>query len=42
MALEPRRRGFTGPEYHQLAKAGVLGEYDRAELIDGEIVELRV
>ncbi len=34
------RRKFTVEEYHRLAKAGILGEDDRVELIDGEILEM--
>lgn len=40
MALELKRRRFTVDEYHQMAQAGILGEDDRLELIDGEIVEM--
>ncbi|MFB6265339.1 MAG: Uma2 family endonuclease [Bradymonadaceae bacterium] len=38
-AGRPRRR-FTVEEYHRMAQAGVLGEDDRVELLDGEIVEM--
>ncbi len=34
------RRKFTVEEYHRLAEAGILGEDDRVELIEGEIVEM--
>jgi Uma2 family endonuclease len=34
------RRKFTVDEYHLLARAGILKEDDRVELIDGEIVEM--
>ncbi len=40
MAVELKRRRFTVREYHQMAEAGILGEDDRVELIDGEIVEM--
>ncbi len=40
MALQLTRRRFTVDEYHQMARAGILGEDDRVELIDGEIVEM--
>ena len=40
MALELVRRRFTVGEYYQMAQAGILGEDDRVELIDGEIVEM--
>ena len=35
----PRRR-FTVEEYHRMAKAGILTEDDRVELIEGEIVQI--
>jgi Uma2 family endonuclease len=38
MVLE--RRKFTLEEYHRLGDMGFLGEDDRVELIDGEIVEM--
>ncbi len=40
MALDLKRRRFTTDEYHQMARAGILGEDDRVELIEGEIVEM--
>ena len=40
MALDLKRRRFTVAEYYQMALAGILGEDDRVELIDGEIVEM--
>lgn len=36
--MTPRR--FTVEEYHRMAEAGILGEDDRIELIDGEIIEM--
>jgi Uma2 family endonuclease len=38
MVLE--RRKFTLEEYHRLGEMGFLGEDERVELIDGEIIEL--
>jgi Uma2 family endonuclease len=40
MAVQILRRRFTVKEYYLMAKAGILGEDDRVELIDGEIVEM--
>jgi Uma2 family endonuclease len=40
MSGQPTRRRFTVAEYHAMAKAGILTEDDRVELIDGEIVEM--
>jgi Uma2 family endonuclease len=40
MAVQPRRYRFTTAEYHRLAEAGILGEDDRVELIDGEIIDM--
>lgn len=40
MALHQTRRRFTVAEYHQMARAGILGEDDRVELIEGEILEM--
>ncbi|MBI4319246.1 MAG: Uma2 family endonuclease [Chloroflexi bacterium] len=40
MALQLTRRRFTVSEYHQMAEAGILGEDDRVELIDGEVTEM--
>jgi len=35
-----QRKLFTVDEYEQMVRAGVLGEDDRLELIEGEIVEM--
>jgi Uma2 family endonuclease len=42
MAVEmaTRRRHFTRAEYHRMVEVGILGEDDRVELIEGEIVEM--
>jgi Uma2 family endonuclease len=40
MALTLRRRRFTLDEYHRMGEAGILGEDDRVELIEGEIIEM--
>ena len=40
MAAQLLRRRFTVHEYHQMGQAGILGEDDRLELLDGEIVEM--
>lgn len=40
MALHLTRRRFAVSEYHQMAEAGILGEDDRIELIDGEVTEM--
>lgn len=34
------RRLFTVDEYHRMGEAGILGEDDRVELIEGEIIEM--
>src|ERR671935_1527985 len=38
--VEISRRLFTVEEYHRMAEAGILGEDERVELIDGEIIQM--
>ncbi|HET7479257.1 MAG TPA: Uma2 family endonuclease [Rubrobacteraceae bacterium] len=38
--LEINRHRFTARQYRAMAEAGVLGEDDRVELVDGEIVDM--
>src|SRR2546428_3421807 len=40
MPVEITRRLFDVDDYHRMAKAGILSEDDRVELIDGEIVAM--
>lgn len=40
MAVTLRRRRFALDEYHRMGQTGILGEDDRVELIEGEIVEM--
>lgn len=40
MSVPLTRRRFTVEEYYRMAEAGILGEDDRVELLDGEIVEM--
>lgn len=40
MAAQLLRRRFTVQEYHRMGQAGILGEDDRLELLQGEIVEM--
>ncbi len=35
-----RRHRFSLEDYHRMVEAGILGEEDRVELIDGELVEM--
>ena len=39
-AVQPSRRLFSVAEYHRLGEVGILTENDRAELIEGEIIEM--
>lgn len=38
--LARQQRLFTADEYHAMARAGILGEDDRIELIDGKIIPM--
>jgi Uma2 family endonuclease len=40
MSLRRLTRPFTVEEYYRMAEAGILGEDDRVELLDGEIVQM--
>ena len=40
MAVQLSRHRFTVDDYYRMARAGVLGEDDRVELIDGEVVDM--
>jgi Uma2 family endonuclease len=40
MPVTLKRRRFTLDEYHRMGAIGILGEDDRVELIEGEIVEM--
>lgn len=40
MAVRLLRRRFTVDEYYRMGQAGILGDDDRVELLEGEIVEM--
>ena len=40
MAVQLSRRRFTADEYQRMGRAGILGDDDRVELLEGEIVEM--
>jgi Uma2 family endonuclease len=40
MAVQPTRYRFTRADYYRMAEAGILGEGDRVELIEGEIYRM--
>jgi hypothetical protein len=40
MAVEAVKRIFSVEEYHRMHGAGILGEDDRVELLDGELFEM--
>jgi Uma2 family endonuclease len=37
---EIRRKKFSAAEYHRMAKAGILHEDDRIELVEGELIQM--
>ena len=39
-ASAPTRRRFTVDEYYAMAKAGILTEQDRVELMDGDVIDI--
>ena len=39
-AVRVARHRFSVGDYHRMAEVGILGEDDRAELIEGEIIEM--
>lgn len=40
MAVHVLRRRFTVSEYHRMVEAGIFGEDDRVELLEGEIIQM--
>src|SRR5436190_3054902 len=40
MLTDVTKRLFTVDEYYRMADAGILTQFDRVELIDGEIIEM--
>lgn len=38
--MDAVRHRFTVEEYRKMGEAGIFGEDDRVELIDGEVVEM--
>lgn len=40
MATDIIKKRFTVEEYHRMAEAGILGQNDRVELIDGDVVQM--
>ena len=40
MAIAARRKRFTVDDYYAMGRAGVFGDGDRVELIEGEIIQL--
>jgi Uma2 family endonuclease len=40
MVLENQLREFTVSEFHRMAEAGIIGEDERVELLDGQIIQM--
>src|SRR6185503_9209471 len=40
MTVHTNRRRFTVEQYHRMGRTGILGEGDRVELIEGDVVDL--
>ncbi len=40
MSVQTQRRLFTVQEYHLMSEAGIFGDRDRVELIEGEILQM--
>lgn len=40
MQTEAAKKLFTVDKYYKMADAGILGEHDRTELIEGEVIEM--
>lgn len=40
LPAEVEKKRFTVEEFHKMGEAGILGEGDRVELVEGEIVEM--
>jgi Uma2 family endonuclease len=40
MTAQPARHHFTVHDYYRMARAGILHEDDRVELIEGEVIEM--
>ena len=40
MSVHTQKRLFTVQEYHLMSEAGVFGDNERVELIEGEIIQM--